>query len=245
MRSLTILLAFLVMSATPARASTIGVVVIGESGFRPTLAAELEAWATAHDHTLTPDFLDPNSLGLLIDCLGIEDHPCARRLVETRAKSDSVLFARVDVIGTDEVTIHAYWIVKNQQVAATTRACEHCTDATLKTTSDGIMNILAMSVAGGGQPTISAPSRVFPALLVIGGVAALAGGGTALYLGTRDGPDVKTVYPNATPIGAALAGVGAVMVGVGIYLWTRGPTESTPVATLTSDGGFVGWAGTF
>ena len=245
MRSLTFVLAFLVFSAIPARANTIGVVVIGESEFRPTLALELEAWATAHDHTLTPDFIDPKSLGLLIDCLGIEDHPCARRVVETYAKTDSVLFARVDVIGTDEVTIHAYWIVKDQQVAATTRACEHCTAATLKTTADGIMNILAMSAAGGGQPTIYAPSKAFPAVLVIGGAAALAAGGVEIYLGTRDGPDVKTIYPNATPIGGALIGVGAVMVGVGIYLWTRGPKESAPVATLTPDGGFVGWAGTF
>ena len=107
------------------------------------------------------------------------------------------------------------------------------------------MNILAMSVAGGGEPTISAPSKVLPVVLVIGGVSALAAGGVELYLGTRDGPDVKMIYPNATPIGAALAGVGAVMVGVGIYLWTRGPNASAPVATLTSDGGFVGWAGTF
>ena len=245
MRSLTIILALLFVTATPARASTIGVVVIGESRFRPRLAEELEAWATAHQQTLVPDFLDPQGLGLLIDCLAIEDHPCARKLVETRAKADSVLFARVDVIGADEVTIHAYWIVKEQQVATTTRVCEHCTDPSLQTTSDGIMQILAMSVGRADAPAPAAPSRVLPVVLVIGGVGALAAGGVELYLGTKDGANVKTIYPNATPIGAALAGVGAVMVVAGIYLWTRGPRESTPVATLTSDGGFVGWAGQF
>jgi hypothetical protein len=244
MRSLTAILILLFVTVAPARASTIGVVVIGESGFRPTLARELEAWAAGHDHALAPDFLDPQGLGLLIDCLAIEDHACARKLVEARAKADSVLFARVDVIGTQEVTIHAYWIVKQQQVAATTRVCEGCTEASLRTTADGIMKILAMSVGRAREPA-PAPSRVLPAVLVIGGVSALAAGGVELYLGTKDGADVKTIYPNATPIGAALVGVGAVMVGVGIYLWTRGPKESTPVATLTPDGGFVGWAGQF
>ena len=115
MRPLSVLLALAFATVLPARAAsagTIGVVVIGESAFRPTLARELEAWATGHGHMLKPDFLDPKSLGLLIDCLAIEDHPCARRLVESRALADSVLFARVDVIGTSEVTVHAYWIVK-------------------------------------------------------------------------------------------------------------------------------------
>ncbi|MBA3456873.1 MAG: hypothetical protein H0T42_27535 [Deltaproteobacteria bacterium] len=245
MRSILVVLAFLVVAAAPAHARTVGVVVVGPATFRTSVTTELEAWATGRGHAVTTESLDPKALNLLIDCLAIEDHACARKLVESRSKADSVLFARIELIGTQEVTIHAYWIVKNQQVAATSRMCESCTDTTLRSTTTGIMTILSTAVGDRDQAPSAPPSRVLPVVLIVGGVSALAVGGVELYLGTKDGPDVKTIYPNATPIGAALVGVGIVMVGTGIYLWTRGPKQSGPVANVTTDSGYFGWAGQF
>jgi hypothetical protein len=89
------------------------------------------------------------------------------------------------------------------------------------------------------------PNRIAPVLLWVAGGGALIGSGIAFYLGQKGGPDDKYVYPGMTAAGFALAGAGAAAIGLGIGLWVRGSRESSPVAAIRPDGGYLGWQGRF
>ena len=49
---------------------------------------------------------------------------------------------------------------------------------------------------------------------------------------------------NTATGGVVLAVAGAAAAGVGYYLW-RKQRSSAPIAAVSSDGGYVGWAGRF
>src|SRR5262245_10671869 len=138
----------LVLSTAPARGD-VGVVVTGEATMQPQLAAQLEAWLRQHGHTLISAPLAPEAINTLIDCFVIEDEGCARKVVEKRAKSKSVVFARVEVQpgsiqGTERtVTLTAYWFDKGKDAVAERRFCERCTELTLKSTADELMAALS------------------------------------------------------------------------------------------------------
>jgi hypothetical protein len=89
------------------------------------------------------------------------------------------------------------------------------------------------------------PSRVFPLALMIGGGAAAITG--AALIAFSPGPDPhQRFYTRTWPPGIGVAAGGAVLVGVGAYLWFRSPQPSSaPVASFTSDSAYVGWLGRF
>jgi tetratricopeptide (TPR) repeat protein len=85
-----------------------------------------------------------------------------------------------------------------------------------------------------------------PALLIGGGVAALAGGGTFIYYGQKHGPDEKYVYDDTRLLGGTLMVAGAAAAVAGAVLWLRHPEPAgTPVVVLAPDAGYLGWAGVF
>lgn len=86
-------------------------------------------------------------------------------------------------------------------------------------------------------------SRVWPSLLVGGGLAAGAGGAVFYYYGQKRGADEKYVYDDTRALGAALVVIGSAAVVTGAVVWLGRP--STPVAAITPDGGYLGWAGAF
>src|SRR5688500_838697 len=106
--------------ASPAYASgDVGVVVVGEVTMQPALAAHLDAWLRQHGHQLSPAPLPPDAINTLTDCFVMEDEACARKVVEKRARTQAVLFARVDLKIEDgqadrTVTLTAYWFDKGR-----------------------------------------------------------------------------------------------------------------------------------
>jgi hypothetical protein len=88
-------------------------------------------------------------------------------------------------------------------------------------------------------------SPVVPLALAGGGLAALVGGSVLIYVGRQDGPDDRHRYTRATPIGIGTGLVGVAAIGLGAYLWRRGPTESGVALSATPGGLFAGWAGRF
>lgn len=88
-----------------------------------------------------------------------------------------------------------------------------------------------------------------PALVIGGGVAALAGGGTLYYYGQKRGTGEKYVYDDTRLLGGTLIVAGAAAIVTGAILWLRHPDGSdpsgAPVAVVTPDAGYLGWAGTF
>jgi hypothetical protein len=77
-------------------------------------------------------------------------------------------------------------------------------------------------------------SRLVPALLVAGGIAAAAVGGVFLYHGSLRGPDEPYIYTNATEIGLPLALAGAFAVGAGTSLFFAGSGSDAHVGVSGS-----------
>jgi PEGA domain len=134
--------------ASPARAGgDVGVIVTGEGSIQPQLAAQISDWLSRHGHTVVASPLPADAIPLLVDCFVMEKLACARNIVETRAKSASVVFARVDTEsdpdnGARNVTLTAYWFAKGHDAVGERRTCERCTAQALRTTADEVMKKL-------------------------------------------------------------------------------------------------------
>lgn len=139
----------LLLLAVPARADDVaGVVVTGEATLQPPLIAQIEGWLRQHGHSVIASPLEPDAINTLIDCFVIEDQGCARNLVEKRAKSPTIVFARVEVTpnqadGTRDATITAYWFEKGHDAFSDRRVCMRCTEQTLRVAADDLMQSLA------------------------------------------------------------------------------------------------------
>ena len=157
------LVALLLVTAwtTAARAGDVGVVVTGDPTMQPQLAAQLEGWLRQHGGNLVASPLPPDAVNTLIDCFVIEDPSCARGIVEKRAKTQTLVFARVDVSdnaasGMRDITLTAYWFDKGHDPVAERRTCEHCTDEKLRSTADGLMAALAGAQRDLGRLAVAA-----------------------------------------------------------------------------------------
>ncbi len=258
---MSILLATLLFS-TAARAERVGVVVTGEATVQPQLAAQLERWLHDHGREVVPGPLDPGAINTMIDCFVLEDLGCARGVVDTRAKSNVVVFARAEATqnadGTRDVAVTGYWFQKDHDAIAERRVCERCNDESLHATIDELMHALVhepppplepagsdMSEAGvtgeaGGR------ARWMPlALMGVGGAALLAGG--IMIAIDEDVDPVGKQHENIrdTATGGVVIGLaGAAALGAGVYLWMR-DKQSAPVAAVSRDGAYVGWIGRF
>jgi PEGA domain len=93
--------------------------------------------------------------------------------------------------------------------------------------------------------TSSPPTRWVPLALMGVGAASMGAAGALLYVGERDGSDDKKLRPRATTVGAVVGIAGAATLGVGLYLWLRGPRPSGPTASALPDGLAVGWIEAF
>jgi hypothetical protein len=147
-------LALVAALGSPARGDAdVGVIVTGEGSMQPQLAAQIEDWLSRHGHRLVASPLPPEAITALIDCFVLEDQSCARGIIEKRAKSTSMVYARVDTKnnasnGTRDVTLTAYWFDKGHDAVAERKTCERCTDQSLRTTADEVMKKL---VGGDGH----------------------------------------------------------------------------------------------
>ena len=262
----------ILLAASTARADDAGVIVTGEATLQPQLAAELEGWLRQHGRTLVASPLEPDAINTLIDCFVIEDQACARNLVEKRAKSQAIVFARVDVTpnqkdGTRDVAIVAYWFQRGHDPFSEKRSCQRCTEPALRAAADDLMQALAyhatvtqdqLPAATPVQPAPApvapdppveegGPSRLVPMTLVGVGAAALLTGVVLLAIDEDPTPTgvQQATYRDTDTSGVVFGLAGAAAVGVGVYLWLHPSAGSAPVASVGRDGGTIGWAGRF
>jgi hypothetical protein len=253
--------------ATPAHAEQVGVVVTGEATLQPQVAAQLEGWLHDRGRTVVPGPLEPSAINTLIDCFVLEDLACAQGLIDSRSKSNAVVYARVEVTptgdGTRQIAITGTWFQKNHEPIAERRVCEACTDEALHGTVEDLMLALVHEPpppAAGAPPSTPAagPAPASPAedgtrrayvpygLMVAGSVALVAGG--IMVAIDQDpspvGPQSATYRDTATG-GAVLGIAGAAALAAGIYLWFDDRRTSTPVAAVSHDTAVVGWTGRF
>ncbi len=117
------------LAATSVAHADVGVVVTGEATLQPQLAAQVEGWLKQRGHTVIASSLEPDAINTLIDCFVLEDLGCARKLVEKRAKSQTIVFARVEITpsetdGTRTVSSVGYWLQKSHDAIAERRICQ-------------------------------------------------------------------------------------------------------------------------
>lgn len=259
MKASTFVLASLVTST--AYAERVGVVVTGEATVQPQLAAQLESWLENHGREVVPGPMEPEAISTLIDCFVLEDLKCARGVVDARSKSKAIVFARAETTqnddGTRNIAITGYWFQKQKASIAERRVCERCNDQMLHATVDELMLALVH------EPPLPAPDAPKPgpidqpqqdtartrwqplALLAAGGVALVAGGVMIAIDQDVDptGPQSPNIRDTAT--GGVIIGLaGAAALGAGVFLWMR-DKQSAPVASVSGNGAFVGWAGRF
>jgi len=85
---------------------------------------------------------------------------------------------------------------------------------------------------------------VLPISLVAGGALAMVAGGILIAVDEDPSPTGPLYINNTQPGGIALAAVGAVAAGVGIYLWLR-DKDSGPTVSASRDAYSVGWFARF
>ena len=127
--------------AVPARAGTVGVVAIGDPDLQATLSMQLEGWLRTHGHQVG-ETLPADATGSLINCMVIDDEACARGVIDSRAKTESVVFAEArkpKTRASKATTLSVYWLVKGKAPVGMKRACEDCNDDLMKSTLDEML----------------------------------------------------------------------------------------------------------
>jgi hypothetical protein len=82
--------------------------------------------------------------------------------------------------------------------------------------------------------------------LVAAGGAAIIGGAICIAVDEDAGPDSPRRIHDTAPLGVALLATGAVSAAAGTYLWIRHRSStSAPVAAISRDAAYVGWAARF
>jgi hypothetical protein len=234
----------LACAAAPAWASEVGVVSAGDPALQSQVATRFASWLRTHGHTVVEQPLSLDAANTLTNCFTLDDLACARGVFEAQSKTDRLVFVRSVVTGRN-VTFDVYWFVRGKDAIGERRICQKCEEHAWYGLTDKMLDRLVGNRLT-TRRTEERPSRLGPAILLGAGIATIAAGGIFLYYGSRDGGDQKYIYPDSTPIGIALAAVGAGgTIGGTIWLIQVGSTRSGPVASATRGGAYLGWAGHF
>ncbi|HEY3807108.1 MAG TPA: hypothetical protein VGL61_31115 [Kofleriaceae bacterium] len=214
--------AFIVLGLAPAARADIGVVVTGEATLQPQLASQLEGWLRERGHVVQPSSLEPDAINTLIDCFVIDDLSCARAVVDKRARTQTILFARIEMTanqtdGSRDIAISGYWLAKGHDTLQERRTCRRCTEKMMRATADDLMLALAAepptAKAPAGATTIAAPTTV---------AQAEPSGMVATTTPQTDESHASKLVPIAiTAVG------GVALVGGVVMIATGGPPSST------------------
>jgi hypothetical protein len=140
MRSALFVLAAL---SSNAYAEQVGVVVTGEATLQPQVAAQLEGWLEDRGRMVMPGPLEPSAINTLIDCFVLEDLGCARGVVDARSKTQSIIYAHIEVTpngdGTRDIAVTSYWFEKQHDAMSERRVCARCTTDKFHSMVDDLM----------------------------------------------------------------------------------------------------------
>lgn len=149
MRTLLILVVLLLTPRVVIADVGAGVVVTGDASLQSQLAAHFETWVREHGHNVVPSPLPDDAIRSMVECFKVEDKEdrCARAIVDTRARAEILIFATISTApsgdGKRNVTLKAYWFEKGRDAFADQRICERCTDGSLSTEANALLDALA------------------------------------------------------------------------------------------------------
>src|SRR5690606_37360258 len=117
-----------------------GVVVTGDASLQPQLLAHLESYLRGRGDELVASPLPAEAIDALVDCFVLEDEACAKRVIDSSARSNVVIYARVQATsgadGSRDVSLTAYRFSKGSEPTADRRFCERCTGSSLASAAD-------------------------------------------------------------------------------------------------------------
>lgn len=249
-----------------------GIVVVhgtAEPHVQETVATAIEGSLRTASWSVAPG---PSDSGTIIACAaGERPWSCIAPIV-AKGKIDHVVVADVafDKADGGQIVITEQIIVSGDAVPPIDhRFCANCNDAKLSAAAAELTtSLLARTPSSPGEPggivSHSQPHgasiqpvdhvvqtgvpRVVSGLVLGVGAAALIVGSLISYEQADPpliGPHSEYVYSGRA---LAVAGVGAIAIGVGVYLWLAHPprlTSSMPTVSLSPSGGFVGWTSSF
>jgi hypothetical protein len=131
--------------------TAVGVIVVGDEALQPRVEEYLEHWLEKHDHLVVPHAMSADAINTVTNCLLVDDPKCARGVVELRAKSDAVLFARAELSKDKSFVLNAYWFAKGHEAIAERRACEHCTEDEWHGVADQVLDALTAQLIKTGH----------------------------------------------------------------------------------------------
>jgi len=141
MRTLALLLVLL--TAAPARAGTVGIVVTGDENLQPLLSKQFDGWLRSHGHTVGEPF-PADAVNALLNCMLIDDQGCAQGVVAAQSKTDVVLYGQAVKSRTSKATvITVYWLYKDKEPIGMRRACEECSDDLMRSIVDEMLGLVA------------------------------------------------------------------------------------------------------
>lgn len=264
-----ITLAIMIGSALPAYAGNeAGVIVTGEGAMLPQTLAQIEGWLSHHGRPVIASPLPPDAISEMMNCFVLGHLNCARDIVDARAKSGTVIYVEVDPKrGTRDLALTIYWFDKGRAAIGGRGACERCTNDVLSAVTNDLLTKLAREVAGAAGPVrtertevVAVPltelaikprasrgrSRVLSLTTMAAGATAVIAGGILIAIDREPGRHAPAMIYTSAPAGAGISIAGAVVAGVGAYLWFRAPAAgSSPVATVTAGTAYLGWRGRF
>lgn len=221
---LVALLLVLVGASARADDRDVGVVVHGGGSLRAKIEDHLAKRLRKEGYTAVDDPLSKDALNTIANCFIIDDLACARGVVEARAKTPRLVFARIDD-SAGAVTLDFTWFSAGHEPVVERTQCAECSDNWQDHTDDLVTKLAAAAempiISTADEPPVRPKprSRFWPTLLISLGAATLVTGGALLYRGLRDGPSHKYVYPQLTPVGITLIAVGGGAVIGGIITW--------------------------
>jgi hypothetical protein len=226
MRVGVVALVLVVALSTLARAGNrdVGIVVQGQGSLKSKVEDQLAKQLRAEGFTAVESPLSQSALDTLSNCFIIEDLTCAKGVVEARAKTAMLVFARIDD-STGATTLDLTWFSAGHAPLQERTSCASCSATAQDHTTDLVKKLAGrvespvITQAPAEAPVAKKHSKLIPGLLIGGGIATLVTGSALLYYGLRDGASHKYVYPQLTPVGITLIAVGGgAMVG-GIITW--------------------------
>src|ERR1051326_8869319 len=147
MRVLVCVLAVVTRFAYAHAETSVGIVVAGEPSKQKTVNSHLQGWLRDHGYGVAVSPFDSEASTTFVNCFVIEDMPCARGVFEKRAKSSTLIYARVELQAKGSLALTVYWFVKDHDAAVDKESCKHCNDVQLTKTIDTALKTLAKSSA--------------------------------------------------------------------------------------------------
>jgi hypothetical protein len=131
----------------------VAVVVTGDPALQTLTVAQIEGWLRGHGRA-PGEALGADAAKTLINCFVIDDHGCARAVIDKRSTSDEVVYARIEPVRSHQetVTITMFWLSKGHEPVGENGACEQCNDDVLRGKIDALLDTLvSASTAARGR----------------------------------------------------------------------------------------------